>query len=324
MKRRAFCVDAGTTFVAGALAHRAALAAGHTSASFALIGDTPYNVLDERQLERVLESIDDDVAFVIHVGDIMSSWERCSDETLDARAALLQSSPRPLVYTPGDNEWVDCASARGGGYDPRGRLERLRSLFFGATFRLPDAAAQVEANMHYPENRRWEMGATLFVTLNVPGSNNGEDARALRDGHNAARNAANERWLRQAFAHARAGGHDSLVIALHANPRFERDRRPAAPGGPASRAPDAASDRYLALRALLRELAAGFPGQILVAHGDTHRFRVDRPLLDAGGEPLANVQRVECFGAPFTSSWVSIRVPRSRSEPFEVSFRHLR
>ncbi|MCL4746832.1 MAG: hypothetical protein KJZ83_15680, partial [Burkholderiaceae bacterium] len=258
-----------------------------------------------------------------HVGDIMSSWERCSDEMLAARAAMLQASRRPLIYTPGDHEWVDCASARAGGYDPRGRLERLRSLFFGATFRMPDTTAQLGEGMRYPENRRWEAGATLFVTLNVPGSNNGEDARALRDGHNAARNAANDRWLRQAFAHARARKLDSMVIALHANLRFERDHRYVAPNPAPSRAPDAASDPYLALRDLLRELAHGFPGAILVAHGDTHRFRVDRPLLDKRGASVGNVQRVECFGAPFTSSWTLIRVPRSRSEPFEVSFRHV-
>ncbi|MCL4748326.1 MAG: hypothetical protein KJZ83_23380, partial [Burkholderiaceae bacterium] len=68
MKRRAFCIGASAAFAAGAPAHRAASAAAGPSLRFALIGDTPYNVLDERQLARVLESIDDDVTFVIHVG----------------------------------------------------------------------------------------------------------------------------------------------------------------------------------------------------------------------------------------------------------------
>ena len=70
---------------------------------------------------------------------------------------------------------------------------------------------------------------------------------------------------------------------------------------------------------------------VLLLHGDTHRFRADRPLLASHG--LANLYRVECFGSPFSSAWVSIRwnpaAIGSRSgngthDPFEVSSTLLR
>ncbi len=50
----------------------------------------------------------------------------------EIRIALLESSPIPLVYVPGDNEWTDCGRARACGYDPRERLAWLRRRAFGA------------------------------------------------------------------------------------------------------------------------------------------------------------------------------------------------
>ena len=43
----------------------------------------------------------------------------------------------------------------------------------------------------------------------------------------------------------------------------------------------------------LAEKAASFPGPIVVAHGDTHTFRIDMPFADA-----PHMTRVEVFGPP--------------------------
>jgi hypothetical protein len=104
-----------------------------------------------------------------------------------------------------------------------------------------------------------------------------------------------------------------LAIALHANMRFEDDRL----------------DGWARMRTLVAAAAAAFDGPVLLLHGDTHRFRSDRLLLHSHG--LANFQRVECFGSPFSSSWVQIRWDPSlaragageASEPFQVSIRSL-
>ena len=42
-------------------------------------------------------------------------------------------------------------------------------------------------------------------------------------------------------------------------------------------------------------------------HGDSHYFKIDKPLNDAAGGVLANFTRVESFGARNTH-WVSARI----------------
>lgn len=47
---------------------------------------------------------------------------------------------------------------------------------------------------------------------------------------------------------------------------------------------------------------------MLLVHGDTHRYRVDRPLRDpSNGAPLATFTRVGVFGSP-EMNWVRVRV----------------
>ena len=64
----------------------------------------------------------------------------------------------------------------------------------------------------------------------------------------------------------------------------------------------------------------GFDGEVLLVHGDTHRFRVDSPLRDpASGVPVANFTRVEVFGSP-NVNWVRLRVVADGDRvSFEVS-----
>ena len=60
--------------------------AGGERLSFALIGDTPYNSLEAYALDAMIEQMNrEDLAFVIHVGDITSGRGPCSDEWFEAR-----------------------------------------------------------------------------------------------------------------------------------------------------------------------------------------------------------------------------------------------
>jgi hypothetical protein len=233
---------------------------------------------------------------------------------------MLAASRVPLLYTPGDNEWVDCARLPAGGFDPLGRLARLRAMFF-ETLRAPPGVARLVRQSDagprhaFPENLRWQVGEAVFATVNLPGSDNGRDGPPALEPHHALRAAANEAWLREAFAIAARAAHPLVVIAAHANPGFEHDDGvtlvPSAP------------DSYAKHRALLRELAAAFPGHVLYLHGDTHRFRVDQPLRDANGARRRNFTRVESFGSPFASSWVRIRVRPRDPAPVLVAVRHV-
>jgi len=93
----------------------AAPAVSSESFSFAIIGDAPYKPREEAPFERMMERIDrEDVAFTIHVGDIGAGRSTCTDAGYEKRFRQLDRSRHPLIYTPGDNEWVDC---RGMGFD---------------------------------------------------------------------------------------------------------------------------------------------------------------------------------------------------------------
>ena len=308
---------------AGAGSHLAPRNGAGASTTFALIGDTPYNPLEERLLARVLDDIDDEVEFVVHVGDLKSGWEPCSDALLAARRDLLAASRRPLVYLPGDNEWLDCTRAGAGGFDPLERLALLRDLFFrraGAPTPPPGLQRQQGAPFDFPENQRWRAGPALFASLNLPGSNNGAgaDAASAPQRQHALRAAANEAWLRECFAIAAAERRPAIVIAIHADPGFELDHAASWLPGAQRRV-----DGYRAFRQLLRELATGTSAQVLLLHGDSHRFRADQPLRDARGRTIENFHRVECFGSPFASAWVRISIDPQRDPPFTITTRRV-
>ena len=113
------------------------------------------------------------------------------------------------------------------------------------------------------------------------------------------------RWLDRALAVANSVRLVAIAVAAHANPGFGRGIDPSKIIG---------DDGYAAFRHDLASLNARFPGHVLLMHGDTHRFRVDRIL--------PRLTRVECFGSPFTSSWVRIDVHPQRAQPFEISVRN--
>ena len=100
--------------------------------AFALIGDMPYGAAREEPFNRLVDEInrDNDVDFVMHVGDIKAGSERCDDSLILHRFELYQRFQRAFVYTPGDNEWTDCHRLNNGSRNPLERLAFVRSVFF--------------------------------------------------------------------------------------------------------------------------------------------------------------------------------------------------
>jgi len=298
----------------------AALAAASAAAfaqgiafSFAVFGDTPYNALEAVAVERVLREADQaGVAFVVHVGDLKAASEPCSDRLFRERRALLDASPRPLVYVPGDNEWTDCHRQSAGGYDPRERLDALRRLFFTddesfgrqklRVVRQSDGDPRFQS---YRENVRWIAGNVVFVTLNVPGSNNNLGRNGLMDAEHAERMIANFAWLAQAVAIARQPAIRSLVVFAHGDPRFDRPADPA--------------DGYTGWRYALRAHGSALDKPVLYVHGDGHRYRVDQPLRDLlTHDRIATFTRVAVFGSPAVG-WVRVNVDPDAARPFSVA-----
>lgn len=279
-----------------------ALAARAQPVSFGLFGDTPYSHWERENLPDLIAEMDgENLAFVIHDGDIKNGHSMCSDEALQDILGVFRKSATPLIYVPGDNEWTDCHRGNNGGYDPLERLGKLREWFFPDDLALGRRPLQLErqstdpAFARYRENVRWEAGGALFVGINVPGSDNNFNGTRRSGGPVAEfieRSAANRAWLEQAFALARSRKLAGILIVIQANPGFHA----ANAGHP--------SPGYRDFLVQLRELTQAFAGQVVLVHGDTHQHRIDQPLEDPDTrETVKNFTRLETIGSPFFG-WV--------------------
>jgi len=100
----------------------------------AVYGDSPYGTIptDTTQTDKTLafiDSINQDpkVDLVLHVGDIHSGSQFCTEAYDRQIYDLWTTFKNPLIYTPGDNEWADCHKAKKGGGLPATRLAAERS-----------------------------------------------------------------------------------------------------------------------------------------------------------------------------------------------------
>lgn len=80
----------------------------------------------------------------------------------------------PLVFTPGDNEWVDCDRSNNGAYSPLERLSKLREVFFNEPGKTPGATMPVKTQeeLALPENVCFAQNRVAFSVLNIQGSTN--------------------------------------------------------------------------------------------------------------------------------------------------------
>ena len=81
--------------------------------------------------------------------------------------------------------------------------------------------------------------------------------------------------------------------------------------------PDSRSwDAFPAYANSLQSHALAFKGQVALVHGDSHYFKMDKPLNNLAGGVLANFTRVETFGARNTH-WVSARIDLNNPNLFD-------
>jgi hypothetical protein len=200
---------------------------GNPHLTLAVYGDSPYWDTTRQDLPKKSEfdatsafidtiNADPTVQEVVHVGDIHSGSEACTQVFDNAIFAKWQAFVQPLIYTIGDNEWSDCSKAKElAGTDvfgnppdragdpnapianPVANLAAVRRIFFskpGWTLGqnpmqvISQATAYDPAHPEdaaYVENVMWEQAKTVFVTLNLPGGSN-NDADAWNNPPNAA------------------------------------------------------------------------------------------------------------------------------------------
>ena len=210
-----------------------ALSAHASGFEFAAIGDVPYGEADSLRFLRLRDRINaEDLAFVLHVGDIKGGSGSCADEVLESRVRLFSTFRHPFLLTPGDNEWTDCHRPGAGFYPPLDRLAKLRVLFFtppgrvlGGGFLKVVSQAADPAWAEFPENVRWSRGGVVFAALHLVGSHNALAPFPARtpadDAEVERRTEATVAWMRRAFQAAGESEAAGVLIAIHGNPRFE-------------------------------------------------------------------------------------------------------
>jgi hypothetical protein len=307
---------------------------------FALIGDMPYTKVQEREYQRVLAALNaSDLAFVAHIGDFQFDARPynknpdiasmpCVDANYKAVVASFQSIRHPFILTPGDNDWADCAPLQVQKVDPLELLAKVRTMFFPEGRSLGQNSIAVKNQSANPqfakfrENLRWSMGNVTFVTVHIVGSNDNFGRTPEMNAEHLERKAANIAWIKQAFAEAKAANSRGVAIMTQANPGFENFWPPAAktryflpfiPRGQTLPNPSTPFGDYI--QTLVDELEA-FDKPVAFLHGDTHLFRIDKPLYSKKTNRLfENFTRVETFGWP-DSHWTRITVDPADTQLF--------
>ncbi len=315
--------------------------------TIAVFGDWPYNqnLLDNAPLLIHSVNADSKVKLVMHVGDIHSGSMACT--SADILPPISTSNPNwnqkvyywfqqfnaPVVYTPGDNEWTDChkSKQRRSG-DPLKELASVRDLFFaqpGHTLGLHRRAVRSQekhfdpafpADAQFVENVMWEESKVVFVTLNVPGSNNDTlpwtgifSNPSAQDREVAERSAANFRWLESAFDRAEKKHARAIVIGLQAD---MWDPEAVASGE---------LGNYTPLVQKLADLAQKFGRPVLLINGDSHVFGSDQPLADPASatgvvhhtQAVPNLTRITVQGSTNApAEWLRLTIDPRKPQVF--------
>ena len=325
---------------------------------FVALGDTAYKLPEDLPAyDALIDKINAaKPTLSIHVGDIWGA-NPCTVEEYEKVRARFDRFAAPLVYTPGDNEWVDCrepavleayvrfvrgqatpadlallgplrgfdaAYARRGYVDVVARLADIRKVFFPTAQSLGKRPLTVTRQSDVsdfkdvPENAAWSHGGLHFATVHVPGSQNDF---YINDGTVAAeavhRHNAAIAWLQRAFADAKAENAAGVVIAMHAQLFLDGD------GDEEFGLPVRGGGEgpfYWIARAV-RDYGSDFGKPVLLIHGDFHEFIVDKPFRITTGETTPpkydNITRLQVYGAPDLKA---VRVHVDTSTPWVFGF----
>jgi len=256
----------------------------------------------------------------------------CADALYTQGLGFFNSLKKPAMFTPGDNDWTDCDRTSNGLFNATERLQHERGLFFSGQYadrwmgkeqmkqEVQTAALCVGwdygTSSEVPgvpciENRRWVFHKVVYATVDIQGTCNNlcksgsssDPSVGDANGDAAefqAREAADEQWLQHTFDEAKATNAAAVMIVGQADPGFDDSDATRAPTrNPKTLAEDdanAAHDGYVAFLTKLRSLTIDFGKPVVYVHGDSHYFRVDKPLQDRNGLRIENFTRVETFG----------------------------
>jgi hypothetical protein len=313
----------------------------------AVFGDWPYNqnLLDNAPLLINSVNSDRDVSLVIHVGDIHSGSTACTSAAILPPISTsnpgrnqeiyyqFQQFKDPVVYTPGDNEWTDChKSKEKSSGNPLSELASVRSLFFarpGHTLGLNEKIVSTQARKFDPaypadakfvENVMWNSSGVVFVTVNMPGSNNDSTPWSGSFANPGAqmqevseRTDADIRWLQAAFDQAR-DNHAKAVVIIQQADMWDPEALASGELG-----------NYTHYVQKLADLSVQFGRPVLLLNGDSHVYGADHPLADPasatgkihGTQAVANLTRITVQGSTNApAEWLKLTIDPRKYEMF--------
>jgi hypothetical protein len=300
-----------------------------------LWGDLPYSdVQAQTGVPNLIADLNsEDIEFSVHDGDLKAgnaipgsvtptTCESAIEPSIYSQGlGYFDSLEKPAFFTPGDNDWTDCDRTTNGGFNSLERLQYERQLFFSTDRSLGEHPMPLEVQTAplcqgttsptgsprfmtgCVENRRWTFHGVTYATLNVQGTCNNLCSSGAGDPGGdvpeyTAREAADEQWLQQTFDEASAQDSAAVMIIWQADPGFDQSGYQGAP----KRNPttlvetDGNPDGFHDILTKLRDLTIAFEKPVVLVHGDSHYFMVDKPLLDSQGRLVENFTRVETFG----------------------------
>jgi hypothetical protein len=297
------------------------------------------------------------LAFTAHDGDLRqgSGTPDCADNTIYTRAlAYFGSLHAPAIFTPGDNDWTDC-DRKSLGTNGRNSLQELdneRAFFFSTPYTMGQTQFLQEVqstptckgfgtandnfgpasdvskpqtatytNVPCVENRRWIVNSVMYATIDIQGSCNNLCDDYPDQTEYAARNAAGIQWMKDTFATAVTQNCVAVMFITQADPGFDDTDGTRAPTRNANTLVEddaqKLTDGFHDFLAALRAQVITFGKPVAYVHGDSHYFRIDKPLLDSTGKRITNFTRVETFGDHQPTlgdvNWLKVNVdPSSR------------
>ena len=304
--------------------------------SIALIGDMPYDAKGVTQTPAVINAINaSGVSLVSFDGDTMSGkGDKCTDAAYPAlKTGFFDKFAKPVFYSVGDNEWVDCDRAVKGPFDPLSRLALVRSNFFqnkdGSYITLGAANSRISV-LHdaiYPELQMFSFKGITYIYPHVPGSANNaavtqptfktynDTAKDGDDVEYKARDAANVAWINKGFTKAVTDRSVGVIVVVQANMDWEGYARDAASPNNENTAAFANVKQALLTNTLK------FKKPVLLQNGDEHWYQVDMPMNETAGKLVEkdkgslveNFTRVQTFGSGF-NHWVELIIdPRAEN-----------
>jgi hypothetical protein len=298
----------------------------------AVIGDIPYGQTPTDSSQTLafpgyITAINSDaaVSLTLHVGDIHSGKQYCTQDYDNLIANDWKAFKVPFVYTPGDNEWTDChKSGEGGGTwnasrgavdfvvdasgnkvsyqggDPAANLDLVRQIFFTQpskdyTGRMDVHTQGVEFDPAFPndakyvENVWFEKQGVMFVTLNMPGgSNNDTDVWYGAPTMSAAQSqeVANRSAANLRWLDTAFKKADLAVAIVLQADMWDVDGKTAAH-----------LTQYKQFVDAIAAKSAAFGKPVLLLNGDSHFYRSDNPLVQGAPcvvEPSPGTTAVTC------------------------------